>query len=421
MAALQYVDVPGYSALLLRRTFPELKQSDSLIPRAEEWLRNTDAKWNDNDRQWKFPSGATLSFGYMRNDADKHRYQSAAFQFIGFDELTTFTREQYTYLLSRLRRPADVGDDNPLAKVPLRFRGATNPGGLGHVWVKNRFIKRTDKPPADYRERVFIPSGLADNPYIDKESYERGLMELDEDTREQLLNGSWEARPPGEFVIPDQTWIDAAVNLGAEMAEIGVAEPPEGSHYAFGIDWGERTAAYIIWPLKKGGVYIPPSEVLGEHEDPVSVTERILDRATKLKIPVAVARYDAAGIQSMRSFAATARKTPGWERLRTQKVAFAKYKRETMMYERILFKYTAEGKSSRIIAIHPSNEQLITQLKSWKFKKVADRPTDDVEKIDDHSPDALIAGIAPIAAKHRADIKALLLKAKEKKNDSAAD
>src|SRR6266508_6612551 len=63
MAALQYVDVPGYSALLLRRTYAELEKSDGLIPRADAWLSNTDARRHDGGKLWTFPSGARLEFG----------------------------------------------------------------------------------------------------------------------------------------------------------------------------------------------------------------------------------------------------------------------------------------------------------------------------------------------------------------------
>jgi len=122
-----------------------------------------------------------LQFGYLETEADKYRYQGAEFDFIGFDELTQFTESQYTYLFSRLRRRAD-------SNIPLRMWSASNPGGVGHNWVKQRFIVEGTK----YR-RVFVPAFLSDNPYLDKESYIQNLMRLDLTTRKQLLEGSWEA------------------------------------------------------------------------------------------------------------------------------------------------------------------------------------------------------------------------------------
>jgi Terminase large subunit, T4likevirus-type, N-terminal len=413
LAALQYVDIPNYSAILFRKTYADLKLPGSLIPRSHEWLTQTDAKWNDNDKQWAFPSGATLNFGYMQTDEDRFRYQSSEFQFIGFDELTQFSRLQYTYMVSRLRRPDGLATNHPLAKVPLRLRGATNPGGRGHLWVKRRFIDRTDDPPEDYTQRIFIPAKLADNPSVDQKAYTYALMQLDDATRAQLLEGDWDAREPGTWVIPDHTWIDAAEALGREMWEQGVPPPP-GHRWHLGIDWGENTQAYVIWELPGGGVFIPPSEIIGKHEDPAAVAERILDKTARHQWRIYSARYDAAGIQSMRTFMATARNRSGFERMRSVKIPFAKYKREALLYERILFRRTAMGARTRVIAIHPSNEELIRQLRGWQFKpsKLAEESTDDIEKADDHGPDAILAGIAPLAVKHRAWVEQLMAKAK---------
>jgi predicted phage terminase large subunit-like protein len=182
-AALQFVTVPGYAAILFRRTFADLSLPKALIPLSHLILQGTDAKWDGQKYQWSFPNGSTLSFGYLKTEIDKYRYQGAAFQFIGFDELTQFTESQYRYLHSRLRKP----DQMP---VPLRMRSASNPGGVGHSWVKSRFID------AETREdRVFVSAKLEDNPYLDKESYEESLSALDHITRKQLRHGDWDVRP----------------------------------------------------------------------------------------------------------------------------------------------------------------------------------------------------------------------------------
>jgi predicted phage terminase large subunit-like protein len=192
MSALQFVDVPKYHALLLRRTFADLNLPESLIPLSHEWLSGTDAKWLEQKHQWRFPSGATLTFGYCENERDIYRYQSSAFAFVGWDELTQFTRTQYLYLFSRLRRRQGL-------PVPLRFRAATNPGGEGHDWVLSRFfvpVGNTWKPVWSER-RKFIPALLEDNPFLDRETYEESLSELDHVTRAQLRHGDWNIRPDG--------------------------------------------------------------------------------------------------------------------------------------------------------------------------------------------------------------------------------
>jgi hypothetical protein len=234
----------------------------------------------------------------------------------------------------------------------------------------------------------------------------------------QLIHGDWDAREPGDWVIPDPTWIDAAVVLGHELWESpnGIPRDPEKA-VCIAVDWGEFTQAYVVWPMPDGGIYIMPSEVVGTHEDPSTVGLRILQTAERMGMQnqISVARYDAAGIQSMRTFAATARKRKGWERLKTQKIAFGKYKKESMNYLRLLFKRTAAQKQTRVIAIHPSNTVLIGQLRGWQRKGPE---TEDVEKVDDHGPDAVVAGVAPTAAAHRAYIDEMIQRAKQTRKGS---
>lgn len=194
MAALQYVDVPGYAALLLRRTFADLALPGAVMDRSHDWLEGTDARWNDRDKTWTFPAGATLTFGYLATDRDKYRYQSAEFQFIGFDELTQFTQAQYTYLFSRLRRLED-------STAPLRMRAASNPGGVGHGWVYDRFMPDLTPEAVEHRRktgRIFIPAKLADNPHVDRVTYRTSLAELDEVERRQLEEGLWVTDPAGK-------------------------------------------------------------------------------------------------------------------------------------------------------------------------------------------------------------------------------
>jgi predicted phage terminase large subunit-like protein len=187
MAALQYVTEPDYSAILFRRTYTDLALPKALMDRAHTWLDPTDAVWKSQDKTWRFPSGATLTFGYIATNIDVTRYQSAEFQFVGFDEATQFTSQQYQYLFSRLRRLEG-------SKIPIRMRSATNPGGVGHEWYKRRFISE----PED--GIVFIPSKLDDNPHLDTKEYEeQALSRLDPITRRQLRDGDWDAILKGEY------------------------------------------------------------------------------------------------------------------------------------------------------------------------------------------------------------------------------
>lgn len=188
-ASLQYVDIPDYAAILFRRAYTDLALPGALMDMARDWLGGSDARWDDQAKTWTFPSKATLTFGYLATANDRYRYQSAEFQFVGFDELTQFPESDYRYLFSRLRRRAA----GTTAQIPLRMRSASNPGGIGHDWVKQRFI--TEGPS---HGRAFIPARLPDNPSLDAEQYIKSLSELDPVTRRQLLNGDWTARAGGE-------------------------------------------------------------------------------------------------------------------------------------------------------------------------------------------------------------------------------
>jgi predicted phage terminase large subunit-like protein len=180
MAALQFVSIPNYCALIFRKTFADLSLPGALLDRARDWLVVTDARWHPQEKTWKFPSGATLTFGYLDNAGDRYRYKSSEFQFIGFDELTQFKKEDYLYLFSRLRRTKDTN-------VPLRMRSGSNPGDIGHTWVKKRFLSQEGEKAG----RVFIPAKMDDNEHLDQTEYEESLNKLDSFTRRQLRYGDW--------------------------------------------------------------------------------------------------------------------------------------------------------------------------------------------------------------------------------------
>ncbi len=205
MAALQYVDLPGYSALVLRKTFAQLTKGSALIPLSQEWLAGSDAHWNGETKTWSFPSGARLEFGYLQSDGDRFNYASAEYQFVGFDEVTDFTESSYRFLFSRLRRREAIG-------IPLRVRAASNPIGPGFEWVKARFVD------PGLPDRPFIRAKLADNPSLDQESYRQSLAHLDPITRAQIEDGDWSARHGGSMFRRE--WFEIVDALPAIAARV---------------------------------------------------------------------------------------------------------------------------------------------------------------------------------------------------------
>lgn len=242
-AALKYVHVPGYSALLLRKSFPDLAQEGGLMALSKEWLMNTSAKWNETNKTWTFPSGATLRFGYIETDNDKFRYLGGEYQFIGWDELTQHNESVYKFLFSRVRKRDDI-------PVPLRVMAATNPGNIGGKWVFERFIPN-DFSPAHARDRdiwykehdpidpndpphitAFIPSMLDDNPSLDRDAYLQSLMQLDEITRQQYLSGDWQIQTRGDILY---TYSEAHTVISWSQFEKAFGKRKIPEHWKIGV------------------------------------------------------------------------------------------------------------------------------------------------------------------------------------------
>ena len=212
MAALQFVEQPNYNAIIFRRTYSDLSLPEGLIPRSHEWLTHTPAQYKQDLHQWLFPSGSTLTFGYLESESHIYRYKSAAFSFIGFEELTEFPIERfYTYLFSRMRKPTD-------SKIPLRMRATTNPDGPGAEWVYERF--KPDDPQPLENGRRFLSSKLYDNPHIDQESYIANLEETDPVTRMQLQEGVWRVKKSGNKF--KQEWFDRCYINEEDVPEEGI-------------------------------------------------------------------------------------------------------------------------------------------------------------------------------------------------------
>lgn len=223
---IRYFSNPNFRGLLLRRTNDELKE---LKWKAQDLYNNPliKGKFKSQESIWVFPSGAEFWLTYLERDEDVKRYQGQSFTWIGVDELTQYpTSFAWDYLRSRLRS-VDL-------TVPLCMRATTNPGGVGHGWVKRMFIdpapanttfNATDIDtgevlvhPMKYQhphpkageanpkggqplfQRRFIPASLYDNPYLmQDDSYEASLLSLPEDTRRRLLGGDWNVAEGAAF------------------------------------------------------------------------------------------------------------------------------------------------------------------------------------------------------------------------------
>lgn len=328
-------------------------------------------------------------------------------------------------VLSTGNGPADApGDGQAFAEQTERGRSR---GVLRKV--ERAEIYESETADGKSRRLVFLPASTDPNRRSKawRESERDSYMTEEEFEAEhpETIDHALQGQPRTKVYPP--AGIAAALRLGGELRELRLAgklPPPAAPHRAeiVAIDWGEQTVGLELWPLEQGGFYVV-REVVHSHLEPESLVEPLLGGA--LSIPAAAA-YDAAGVQSMRTFAATARRDARWAQLRTIKVPFGSYKDESVKYLRRLFRRTArlleereEELKARVRALNAGQDRepepvalvqvlaidpedcpvLARQLKGLEFD---DDDVGKVKKGDDHGPDALIAGVAKTARRFRA-------------------
>lgn len=182
LRSLKY-DFPLTGALF-RRSFPELEST--IIRRMLDVLPSWAYSYNKNAHLLTLFNKSRIEFCYAESDDDVIRYQSREYDWIGVDELTHFSEYKFIYLLTRLRTTKPV---------KVKFFGATNPGGVGHAWVKSRWVtKDCDSPGYRPEEYEFIPAKVTDNLYLMKANpdYINNLKMLPDSERKALLDGDWD-------------------------------------------------------------------------------------------------------------------------------------------------------------------------------------------------------------------------------------
>ena len=254
--ALKY---PGSKQLILRRTFSELDKS---IIRTSLMLYPREIyHYNSSSHTGRFTNGSYIDFGYCANENDVNQYQSAEYDVIRFDELTHFTEFQYIYLISRIR-----GSNG----YPKQIKCSTNPGSVGHQWVKARFV---DPSPPNTEfigdgglSKIFIPSLLNDNTFLmtNDPTYRARLEALPERDKKALLYGDWN-------IFDGQYFPEFDRNVHVSRA---FAIPKEWRRYR-AFDYGlDRLACYWIAIDSTRTVYV--YKELCESDLPISTAcERI--------------------------------------------------------------------------------------------------------------------------------------------------
>ena len=245
-ALLYTLEYPKSKQIIFRRTFPDLEKS--LIRVSLEFYPREVASYNSSKHIWTFKNGSIIDFGYIDSENDVYQYQSAEYDVIRFDELTHFTKYMYTYMISRCRGA------NPF---PKHIKSSTNPGGVGHSWVKERFIdigapNQIHEITLENGKKstvVFIPSLVQDNMFLldNDPDYIDRLELLPEKEKQALLYGDWDIfdgqfftefdrkiHVIEPFVIPKDWRIYRARDYGLDMcATLWIAMDYQMNCYAY--------------------------------------------------------------------------------------------------------------------------------------------------------------------------------------------
>ena len=226
-----------FRGIIFRRTMPQLKES--LIPRSEEIYKAEGGIYNASDHIWKFQSGATIKFSYLETMADARSHDTAEFHYAAFDELTHFAEEEYTFIVSSRVR-------STIPELPATVRSASNPGNIGHLWVRKLFVEPDQEGSGDTlifddaskTFRCFVRSKLTDNPY---------LMENDPNYINRLRR-----LPPAEYKakVEGDWWVFAGQVFNELRLERIIGEPQHALHVCeafkipsywprvISVDWG---------------------------------------------------------------------------------------------------------------------------------------------------------------------------------------
>lgn len=257
-----------FKGIILRRTFPELEKE--IINRSFEYYEAAGGKYNKQEKRWKFPSGAEMQFGHAENEQDIRKYDGVEYNYAAFDELTHFTEFQYLYLVgSRCR--------SSTPDLPSIVRNSTNPGNVGHAWVRRRFVEPcveggkiiVDK--VTKIKRFYLQAKATDNPYLmrnDPEYISRMEM-LPEAEKRAKAYGDW-------FTFSGQVFDNFRVEpLSDEPANAKhVIEPfaiPDFWPKVNFTDWGFTANTASLWGAisPEGRVYVYREYVV--KETPVAV------------------------------------------------------------------------------------------------------------------------------------------------------
>ncbi len=218
--------------LMVRRTRAELVET---IERSRAIYGPLRWEFNETEKMWRAPDGARLRFAYLERDADADLYQGHSYTRIYVEEAGNFPNPAPVLKLMATLRSG--------AGVPVGLRATGNPGGPGHQWVRQRYIdpaplgNRIICDPVTGLERVFIPSKVDNNQYIDVEAYKQRLRA----SGSQELVRAW---LDGDWSVTLGAFFDCWESKRHVIAPFAV--PPEWLRFR-SMDWGSASPFSVGW------------------------------------------------------------------------------------------------------------------------------------------------------------------------------
>jgi phage terminase large subunit len=268
---------PGINVLLIRRTYPELR--DNHIRPLMTELKGI-ASYTDTRKTFDFPNGSRIKLGYLDSENDTYQYQGQEYDVIAIDEATQLTEFQFQTLKACLRGANSF---------PKRMYLTCNPGGVGHGWVKRLFIDREYKNGEKKEDYDFIPAKVYDNKALLEHNpdYLEQLKSLPAGLREAWLEGNWNGFE-GQFfkefdydihTIPKEDFSEGvyrrycAIDYGLDMlAAVFVAVDENGKAFVYdevhksGLIVSEA-AKEILKKAQGVGTFIAPSDLWSRQKD----------------------------------------------------------------------------------------------------------------------------------------------------------
>jgi len=242
LECVRHKDNKKFGAVIFRKNSTQIDNEGGLWDTAMDVLPMAGATPLEYKKQFVYPSGCKVSFRHLENEKSVLSWQGGQIPFIGFDELTHFSKKQFFYMLSRNRTTCGVkpyirATTNPDAdswvagfiqwwwdedtgypitkdywdKVSLKWQGVERSGVIRWMvrindeihWYDSKEKAKKEYPKSKPKSVTFISSRLEDNKALTESDpdYEGNLMALGLVERERLLGGNWKIRATGGTVF----------------------------------------------------------------------------------------------------------------------------------------------------------------------------------------------------------------------------